>query len=314
MTGIIITILKIIGIILLFIFALLLILLGVFLFLPVKYQLKGSKNAEETALFLAVSWLFRLLRIRVEYQKESGFVYSVRLLTFQIIPKPEKSEKTRKSKKQKKKKKTDKNRESRDTNRKNGEIFQNVSEPVQKDVVQKKNIQRKTEQKEAENLEEIPNLKKKTFQKEKKSLFEIFKEKIIKLKFTFQKIYDKIKEICSEYEKCKEFITSEELKGSLKFLNEQRTYLVRHLKPSKADVYLHFGTEDPAVTGEILAALSVLYPFYGYKLNVEPDFEQVCFQGNIFIKGKIQCYVMLLTAWRAYKNKHIRKMIDRIRK
>ncbi len=55
MAGVIITILKIIGIILLFIFALILILVGVFLFLPVKYQLKGSKDAEETRVSLAVN-------------------------------------------------------------------------------------------------------------------------------------------------------------------------------------------------------------------------------------------------------------------
>lgn len=318
MAGVIITILKIIGIILLFIFALILILVGVFLFLPVKYQLKGSKDAEETRVFLIVNWLFHLLRIRVEYQKESGLVYSVKIFAFQVFPKPEKPEKITKTKKQKKVKKQksaekqDKTEESRNTNHKDTPLLQNESGGVQEEDVPKETVPQNTEV-----LETAPTQTKKSFHKEKKkkkSLFELVKEQIIKLKFTFRKIYDKIKEICSGYEKCKEFITSEEMKGSLKFLNEQRKYLVRHLKPSKADVYLHFGTEDPALTGEILAALSVLYPFYGYKLNVEPDFEQVCFQGNIYVKGKIQCYVVLVTAWRAYKNKHIRKMIDRVRK
>lgn len=298
MVGVILTILKMIGIVLLSLLALLLILIGIFLFLPVNYRLKASKNAEGARGCLYVNWLFHLLRFCLEYEQESGMVYSVKFLFFQIFPKEERNEKTIRTKKIKQvqtTKKKDKTEESRNNNH-NAE------------VLQKKDIPKKTFQKNKEVPEEVQVVEK------KKSLFEMVKEKIRKLKFTFCKICDKMKEICSAYEKLKEFISSEELKGSLKFLNEQKKYLIRHLKPSKADVYLHFGTEDPALTGEILAALSVVYPFYGYKLEVVPDFEQVCLEGNIFIKGKIQCYVVLMTAWRAYRNKHIRKMIEKMKK
>ncbi len=305
MVGVILTILKMSGIVLLSLLALLLILIGIFLFLPINYRLKASKNAEGARGYLYVNWLFHLLRVCVEYEQESGMAYSVKVLFFQIFPKQEKNEKitrTKKIKKVPKTEKKDKTEESRNNNH-NAEVSENITE-----VLQKEDIPKKTFQKNKEVPEEVQVVEK------KKSLFEMVKEKIRKLKFTFWKICDKMKEICSAYEKFKEFIFSEEMKGSLKFLNEQRKYLVRHLKPSKADVYLHFGTDDPSLTGEILAALSVVYPFYGYKLEVVPDFEQVCFEGNVFIKGKIQCYVMLLTAWRAYKNKYIRKMIGKIKK
>ena len=141
---------------------------------------------------------------------------------------------------------------------------------------------------------------------------EVIKKKIIKVKFTFEKICDKIKEIFSGYEKFKEFISSEETKETLRCLNTQRKYLFHHLKPDKSDLYLHFGTEDPATTGEVLALLSLVYPFYPWNLNVEPDFEQVCLDGKLKIKGKIQVYVLLITLWRLYQNENIKKFMKTV--
>lgn len=275
MAGVIVTILKIIGIVLASVFALLLMLIGIFLFLPVRYQLKGSKDAERAAFSLSVNWLCHLFRIRVDYEQESGLAYSVKLLFFQLFPRKVRTKKTLKNKEVKKEPALEK------------------SEPIkqQDKTVEIRDNNYRPEDKKIEN----------SVGKEKES-------------FTFQKICDKIKGICSNCEKFKKFITSEEVKGMLKFLNEQRKYLVHHLKPSKADIYLCFGTEDPALTGQILAVLSVLYPFYGYKLDIVPDFEQAVFQGNAFVKGKVQFYAMLLTAWRAYKNQYIRNLIDRLRK
>ncbi|WP_405317447.1 DUF2953 domain-containing protein, partial [Faecalibacillus faecis] len=143
-------------------------------------------------------------------------------------------------------------------------------------------------------------------------LFQTIKKKITNLKFTFQKICDKIKEIFSGYEKFREFIFSEETRETLSFLNTQRKYLFRHIKPDKSDIYLHFGTEDPAVTGEVLAVLSLIYAFYPWNLNVVPDFEESCFDGKIEIKGKLQSYAFLILLWRIYGNKNIKKIIKTV--
>lgn len=296
MAGVIVTILKIIGIVLVSILSLLLILIGVFLFLPVRYQLKGSKDAEKAALSLSVNWLCHLFRIRVKYEQDSGFVYSVKLLFFQLFPQKEKPEqKNEPGQKNEPKQKNEPEQKN--------ELEQKVEVKEDFPAAEQKTI------KQPDKTVEIRDTKHKSADKKAENSNKRKKET-----FTFQKICDKIKGICSSCEKFKKFITSEDVKGSLKFLNEQRKYLVRHLKPSKADVYIHFGTEDPALTGQILAVLSVLYPFYGYKLDIEPDFEQAVFEGSVFIKGKAQFYVVLLTLWRGYKNHYIRKMIDRVRK
>lgn len=318
MAGIILTILKIIGIILLSILALLVLLIGIFLFLPIQYQVKAEKSAEKASGCLYLSWLFHIFRVRVEFGSKSGVAYSVKLLFFQVFPRVEKKHKIKENsnnnsiqkKAERSENPTKENVLSEKFPERNHEI--RTEEPKERP---QEEPEEKAKEKAKEKAEEEPkeNPQTKSAAK-KKTIVQLFLDKIKKLKFTFYKIYDKIKEICSGYEKFKQFVSSEELKGSLKFLNEQKKYLVRQLKPDRADVYVHFGTEDPALTGEILAVLSVIYPFYGYQLEVVPDFEQVCLEGNIYIKGRVQCYVMLLTAWRAYKNKYIRKMIEKFRK
>lgn len=309
MAGVIVTILKIIGIVLLSIIGLFLILVLSCLFLPVNYEVRGSKREEEAKMSLCVNWLFHLIRIRVDYSQENGLIYYVKILFFQLFPKKERLEKK------------DKKRKKRDTEYQESEDKDNesVKEEVQKEAIQSKDISDETEkQKQVEEIRRIStptkNEPEKEKSKNKSNPFSAFKKKIIKLKFTFRKICDKIKEICSEYEKLKVFILSEETKGGLNFLNDQRKYLFRRLKPSKAELYLHFGTDDPAVTGRILAVLSVLYSFHSWCMDVEPDFEQVCLEGRIYIKGNIQTYILLVIVWRAYKNKHIRSMIQRFRK
>lgn len=318
MAGIILTILKIIGIILLSILALLVLLIGIFLFLPIQYQVKAEKSAEKASGCLYLSWLFHIFRVRVEFGSKSGVAYSVKLLFFQVFPRVEKKHKIKENsnnnsiqkKAERSENPTKENVLSEKFPERNHEI--RTEEPKERP---QEEPEEKAKEKAKEKAEEEPkeNPQTKSAAK-KKTIVQLFLDKIKKLKFTFYKIYDKIKEICSGYEKFKQFVSSEELKGSLKFLNEQKKYLVRQLKPDRADAYVHFGTEDPALTGEILAVLSIIYPFYGYQLEVVPDFEQVCLEGNIYIKGRVQCYVMLLTAWRAYKNKYIRKMIEKFRK
>lgn len=329
MAGIILTILKIIGIILLSILALLVLLIGIFLFLPIQYQVKAEKSAEKASGCLYLSWLFHIFRVRVEFGSKSGVAYSVKLLFFQVFPRLEKKHKIKENSNnnsiQKKAERSEnptkenvlsekfpeRNHEIRTEEPKESPQEEPKEEPEEEPEEESKPKEKPKEKEEEEEPKENPQTKSAA---KKKTIVQLFLDKIRKLKFTFYKIYDKIKEICSGYEKFKQFVSSEELKGSLKFLNEQKKYLVRQLKPDRADAYVHFGTEDPALTGEILAVLSIIYPFYGYQLEVVPDFEQVCLEGNIYIKGRVQCYVMLLTAWRAYKNKYIRKMIEKYRK
>ena len=51
--------------------------------------------------------------------------------------------------------------------------------------------------------------------------------------------------------------------------------------PKKVRGWIHFGTSDPAQTGEILGAVSILFAMYGQGVRVLPDFDQAVFEGKV---------------------------------
>lgn len=317
MSGIILTILKIIGIILLVVIACILLVAVAILFYPVNYKVNAETNSEETTASVYISWLFQIFRFRLLYNSKEKLVYDLKILFFQILPEKEKADKKRKKGNDKKKEK----KVSKNVNEKQKAEENDTKEETTRKAEQQENKHKKDEQQEnkqqKDSAPKTDDIEKavendKSFSKKISNLVETIKKKITNLKFTFRKICDKIKEIFSGYEKFREFILSEETKETLKFLNTQRKYLFRHIKPNKSDIYLHFGTEDPSTTGEILAVLSLVYAFYPWNLNVVPDFEESCFEGKIEIKGKLQSYVFLILLWRLYGNKNIKKIIKTV--
>lgn len=57
--------------------------------------------------------------------------------------------------------------------------------------------------------------------------------------------------------------------------------LLKHMAPRSLRGRLHFGTGDPALTGQLLGVLSVLFAMWGKGIAVIPDFEQEVFEGEI---------------------------------
>ncbi|MCD8131244.1 MAG: hypothetical protein LUE16_08210 [Lachnospiraceae bacterium] len=97
MITILLTILKIIGFFLLVILGLVLLILCLVLFAPVKYRAKGAKHPEEMDVSAFISYLRPLVRVRVSYPAEQ--IVSVKILWFDLLkPREEKKGGTRKEK------------------------------------------------------------------------------------------------------------------------------------------------------------------------------------------------------------------------
>ncbi len=62
------------------------------------------------------------------------------------------------------------------------------------------------------------------------------------------------------------------------------------IKPKKSKGYIHMGLGSAADTGMILGKLSMFYPLWGSWLTVEPDFYYKVIEGNIDIKGRIYLF------------------------
>lgn len=77
-------ILKILGLLFVSVFTLVLIAVALLLFVPLRYRLEGHK-AEDYAVEARLSWLLRILRVKITYASESKLFYEVRLLWFLLL-------------------------------------------------------------------------------------------------------------------------------------------------------------------------------------------------------------------------------------
>lgn len=149
----------------------------------------------------------------------------------------------------------------------------------------------KTESQKCESSEET--------QKEKKNIFE-------KIKYTFRDFCDKIKALIKKKEKLQEFLTNEIHQSSWRRLKQEIWKLLKFLKPKKLVLNLHFGFEDPSVTGKVLAALSMLYPFYLDHINLEPEFDEKILEGDAYIKGTVRGLHLLIIICDLFFDKNIK--------
>ena len=81
--------------------------------------------------------------------------------------------------------------------------------------------------------------------------------------------------------------------------------------PRKYYGKVHFGTEDPASTGQLLGVIGMLMPLYRDNIIVAPDFEQKIFEGDIHARGRVQLGFVAIWAIKVLMN---RNLMDTIKK
>ena len=82
-----------------------------------------------------------------------------------------------------------------------------------------------------------------------------------------------------------------------------------HTLPRKFEGMVHFGTDDPALTGQILGILSIGMPIYKEHLKIVPAFDRAIFEIQVHGKGRIQIGYYLYVLLVAALDKNIRNVI-----
>ena len=325
---VILTILKIIGIILLVVLGLILLILLLVLFVPIRYRIDASKDAEgeqQIHALVKVTWLLRLLNIRFLYPKEAYLRVRIACFTLFRSDQPAKeavSDEKRAETKQKKEKtaKTVKtseaSKEAEDTLfatedvTDSGSKFQAIddegckrldSTPVKID-----------EEVEADSEEEI-------------SKWELLREKILwciqklwgllkNIRYTIQSIYDKIRNIIHHIRYYYKILRSDLFHRTWEKCSKEALRLLKSIAPRKVKGYLHIGMENPATTGQILGYYGMLYPLIGGHIDMIPDFDQVILEGSLKIRGHITLFQAVRTACAIYFNKDLRKLIKLLKR
>lgn len=133
-----------------------------------------------------------------------------------------------------------------------------------------------------------------------------------KIKYTFCKICDTIKNIKNEISFYKELWKRPEGKAALLKVLSQLKYLWEKAGPSKMQGHVIFGTGDPAVTGQLLGVFGMIYGALPKEVSIIPDFEEERYEGTIHIKGKLKLIHVLLIVIRLLSDRNFKIVVKEI--
>lgn len=316
MLGVLLIILKTIGIIILSLLLLVLVLLALVLFVPIRYKIYASYYGK-LKFRLRLSYLFKLLRIRADY--EDDFSYEGKIAFFRFL----KSDNVGKSIKNKDNESKDKGLKEKtvfdefsdeefdftDTEEyKNAEIGSNerIDSANSKEVTDEQALNEETLNEETlkENKSLITKLRIyiKKFLNKLREILRLISDSLRKVKGAKEKLVAKINKITA-------IITDEENKEFAKFILLRVKELIKLIRPKKYKIDLHFGFEDPATTGKVLMYLSVIYGLTGLDMKINSEFEEEIKEGEIVLKGSLQLFFVLIIAIKLLLNKKFKELV-----
>lgn len=135
------------------------------------------------------------------------------------------------------------------------------------------------------------------------------KNMLKKIKIKAESVVKNKNKLEAKINKIKAVVEDEANKEMVSLLYKQFKSFLCEIKPVKYDINIHYGCEDPYITGEILAYASIFYGLSGFKANINPDFDNKIIEGDIFIKGRIRVYKLLLIGLHVYRNDRFRKLV-----
>lgn len=308
MITVLLTILKIIGIILLCVLLTLFCVLLLVLFVPVRYRIEAARREGEEAPFrvlLKVTWLLHILNAAFRYPGEDGL--RVRVFGFTVFParRKEKAVNPQDGETEKAQEMADGQEEGKPAG--GGEVT--GSQEREKEAQTDPQTESPKGEAGQEEEEEEPNWIRKL-----RAFVHRLLERLKNIKYTIQKICDKIKEITKNIRYYVEIIQSDAFLRVWRVCGGEALKLLRSVLPGKIKGRLLVGTGDPASTAQIIGIHGILYPLIGDHIMVIPDFERTIVEGELLIKGKLTVFRALKTAIIIYFNKDLRKVIRLLKK
>lgn len=336
--GILLTILKVLGIILLSILGLLLIIILLFLFVPFVYKIRVKYVGKQLEADGEVSFLFRLLRARAAYKDE--LCYEAKAAFFTLIS-SKKADEDKEDGKERRKENKAADVKAEDTSLKTTEartstgITERKAAKVEADSKQVNNQPESIKQEDS-NIEDGTqvdrkqevcgqvneenkagkNLKSKKAKKQKskktKKKFNIF-AKIEEIKEKIEAKWTAFKEdflnLNNKKEAVLKFINAEGTADGIFYLLTQSKILVKMILPKKIKGWLRFGTGDVYTEGQYLTYLCFLYPLYAGKFEIIPEWDEEVIEVDASFSGKIRMFAMLLIGLKLLFSKKVKALL-----
>ena len=127
----------------------------------------------------------------------------------------------------------------------------------------------------------------------------------------FQGLAQKKEALQAKIQNILNFLQAPENQETFRFLVKELKKLLSHIRPRTFRLTGRFGSADPALTGQVLGAVYMLYPIYGDSIRLTGDFEEEVLEGEMALKGRIRLGTLAVIAIRVVGNKQVRKWIRR---
>lgn len=319
MIHILFMILKALGILLLVLLFLVLLIVCTVLFLPFCYRAQVLKEEEGFACVKAsgrVSWLFGAVALTASYEEQKP---EAQILLFGASLETWK----RRLKKIRRGEASVPRTEENETE--NAPEAEKTAE--QKAPDQKEKQQKVTAQKEQPEQEQEPDAPKKSILERFFGRIEYLPEKLLNLASRLlqtafrllelpfrllEKLEQKIqagRRLKRKWESVKKFFRSKMFREALLHAKKEVLYSLKKAAPKKVTGTVRFGFDDPALTGETLGILGMIYGKLPKDLSIQPDFEQEILQGDVRMKGSFQAVTAAGIALRLFRDQNLRKTI-----
>ncbi len=301
--------LKIIGIILLIVLALIILIGAVVLFVPIRYIADASYIDKKAGLSAKVTWLLNAVRFRAELKKK-GLVMSLKVLGFTLFTNDE-EEKRRKRKRKKRRsiKKEQAEKKSGQKKETNGQDEASGSNDKRDEDGEAAVFSESGQDMEAIVIENEQANKRDNDPADDKS----WSDDSAATQYEedsgggglIGNIIGKIKAVIS-------FIRDPENDELIALVLKTLKTLLLQVRPRELEIEAIVGLEDPADTAKVLAIAYMLYPLYDGCIRVEGDFIDQRIDGRIHAAGRMYLIVFAVAGLKLYLNKDFMKLLHRI--
>lgn len=323
-------ILKIIGILLAVLLGLLVFVMLMVLFVPVRYRLAGSRLGEPKEIRLKgrISWLLSIVSITFGYEQDP--YVKVRLLGIPLkigrtknkakypddaaaITEPEAQKTT--SAEDKMPILSSDSSDEKNLTVKMAEI------PDKGDILREEKSETDHFSEADRPFENSVISEKDSFSRKPQHILQMLRDVFKKIAAFFcslpQKFSDlerSLREAGKTAEKWYQFVNRPEVKEAIRLAGRQLKKVFCHIRPQRLKISGRFGFSDPALTGHATGFMSMLPFFYGKDISVIPDFSGACLEGEFFLRGRIRAVSLLITALQLWFDSNFKKAYKRFRK
>ena len=333
--GIVLLVLKVIGIILLCILGLILLLLLLTLFSPLTYNVVASGSMESYKVKAKIGWFLNIFRVNVCF-KDGKLKLRVRIfgIPFNLGAKSEKKQKREETLPAQLPEvidttEADETAESTEAVEVVEPVETVVTDPIEaeEEVLLIEEVTEEPKE-EPENKTTIKDKIKSIFKREKKPKLseeekQRLKEEKARLKAEKKEASrrareEKIKQIKEFISKGKEawaYLQEAETKKAIALAKDVLKKVLKHILPRKFKGHVDFGLEDPSTTGTVVAAVCAAYPVHKGNMIVTPyfDTDKMILRGKAQVKGHIIMCYLLIQGLRILTNKRIMSLIKKVR-